>query len=521
MFDQIHAGQGAPAYQQPEGSAASRFGSGFWDYSLGGLLNLVKGAGSLAAQVGGAASGAPPMLDPNSAGGKLIQGIVMGHVDQAQKAKDAWERGQYTEALGHTLATFLPLLGPAAAHIGETAGGSQPKFDAKGNVVESGQAPDIPQALGQAAGLGASYALPAAAEKIPRPNLTPAGPLTAAPRIQAAQDLMAEGEARHVRLSAGDISQNPAIQNMEVAAEKIPGVGMGKFRIGQQADVKLAAQKLQSNAFEKFLDTEPSDIGDLQKAAQDGDARATQVLDKFKVAGSDPALNQQASIGLADWSTRDTATKLYDKVQDLAEQHHLGDVPMTNTQAALKSSLAELGPAILQDKPTIALLNEIRNGISPKPAPLVKPSGLLGPNGQPIPAPEAQPVAPTNTYQLIRQLHSDLGARIRDYYSPDSNSLIGEKGVGYLERVQHAMEGDMSAYASQSGVPEIVKAGQLADEYYKTARVPFKTASSRRRPNRPNPIRSSSSSSRQARATARRISITHWTTGARRPSATT
>ena len=96
----------------------------------------------------------------------MIEGIVQGHVDQAQKAKAALDQKNYVEALGHTLAASLPLLGPAAAHIGETAGGSQPTMDKYGNIVTPGQAPDIPRAVGQATGLGVSMAVPEAIKAV-------------------------------------------------------------------------------------------------------------------------------------------------------------------------------------------------------------------------------------------------------------------------------------------------------------------------------------------------------------------
>jgi len=147
----------AAAQTAAQGSALSRFANGAWDYSGGGVWNLVKGITSLMAQN---APGQPFRMDPDSAGGKMIQGIVQGHIDQAQKAKAALDRGDYTEAFGHTLAAALPLMGPGAAHIAETAAGTQPTFDRYGNIVQPGQAPDLARAAGQVTGLGLSFAAP-------------------------------------------------------------------------------------------------------------------------------------------------------------------------------------------------------------------------------------------------------------------------------------------------------------------------------------------------------------------------
>ena len=82
-------------YTQPEGSALSRVGQGAWEYTGGGIWNLVKGLTSIAAH-----GTSPIMLDPESDGAKLISGIVQSHIDQAQQAKAALDRKDYVEALG-------------------------------------------------------------------------------------------------------------------------------------------------------------------------------------------------------------------------------------------------------------------------------------------------------------------------------------------------------------------------------------------------------------------------------------
>jgi hypothetical protein len=151
---------GAEPYAQPQGTGLQRFGRGFWDYSLGGLghlLTMIHNPLRLAARA----------MVPGSEERKFLTGLVQAHVDQAQKAKDAFDQGSYVEAMGHMLGT-LPMIGPAAANIGETLGGTQPAFDKYGNVIRPGAQPDIPQAAGRVAGLatmtGASEVLPPAAE---------------------------------------------------------------------------------------------------------------------------------------------------------------------------------------------------------------------------------------------------------------------------------------------------------------------------------------------------------------------
>jgi hypothetical protein len=279
----------------------------------------------------------------------------------------------------------------------------------------------------------------------------------------AAQEVKEQGRKYGVRLSAGDISQKPTLKNIEVSAEKIPGIGMEGFREKQQIEAKAAAGNVRSQYEDALINAEPSALDDLRAAAEKGDERARNVLEKMTQAGNDPDRVIQASIGLGDWTTRQKATELYDKVQDLAEKHNLGDVPLNTTGKAIGSSLQQLRPAKLPNKEVIRLLQEVKDSISPK----------LDSEGNPLLDAEGKPVSPNNTYALIRQLHSDLGERIREYYQ-GNNALIGEKGVGYLERVNNALEDDMRNYAQNSGVPEIVEAGKIADEYYKSARVPYK-----------------------------------------------
>ena len=291
------------------------------------------------------------------------------------------------------------------------------------------------------------------------------------PEAQALIDL---GKQYGVRLTAGDILQRPGLKNIEVSAEQVPFVGMRSFREAQAEEAKTAAQTVRSQYQTAFEQTAPSSVDDLQANAAAGDERARNVLDKINQAGGDPDRIIQASIGLADWTTRQRATELYDRVQKLAEDNNLGDVPMDQTRKAVNGALEQLRPAKLPNNEVIGILQKVKDSITPKRIPAVDnpfPEGTV--NWKQFEQTGGKVIKPDNSYALIRQLHSDLGDRIRDYYQ-GNNALIGEKGVGYLERAQNALEDDMRNYAENSNVPEIVDAGRTADDYYKTARVPFK-----------------------------------------------
>src|SRR4029077_3002222 len=56
---------------------------------------------------------------PGEAVNTLMQGIGGGAMEQYDKAATEAKAGHYPEAFGHGLAATLPLVGPAAARVGE------------------------------------------------------------------------------------------------------------------------------------------------------------------------------------------------------------------------------------------------------------------------------------------------------------------------------------------------------------------------------------------------------------------
>lgn len=138
----------APAdpIKQPEGGPVGRFLGSAWDKL--NPLPALKMVADLAAS--GATGGTRP-VSPETA--QALSGIITSHGEQFDKAREAHKRGSHVEAAGHLLGALVPLVGPAAAQAGEQMGGTAPKYDRYGNVVEPGKAPDIAGGLGSAAGL--------------------------------------------------------------------------------------------------------------------------------------------------------------------------------------------------------------------------------------------------------------------------------------------------------------------------------------------------------------------------------
>lgn len=59
---------------------------------------------------------------PFDTAANAFNGALSSQYDQGDKAVDSWKNGNKTEAVGHGLAAFLPILGPMAARAGENFG---------------------------------------------------------------------------------------------------------------------------------------------------------------------------------------------------------------------------------------------------------------------------------------------------------------------------------------------------------------------------------------------------------------
>lgn len=253
-----------PAVAQPEGSGAGRFFSNLWDKSVGGFIDTGKAVGDLAVQGARAATG--QVVNPNGPGGQALANITAGHIEQGKKmaqsvskAVEAVSKGNikealshYTEGFGHGLATVAPVFGPAAAGIGEQAGGETGRMDKFGNVVESGKAPDIAGAAGGAAGLLgttlAPRAIAAAAPKI-------AGPIADAVKVrntlnpveQSAVDFLDE---RGVPTNVGTRTGNKFVKALQATTQNSPlgAQTAAEFNRGTEAGLQRVGGELAQEA---------------------------------------------------------------------------------------------------------------------------------------------------------------------------------------------------------------------------------------------------------------------------------
>lgn len=84
-----------------------------------------------------------------------IEGLGRAQLEQFTKGKAAYDQGRYSEAIGHALAGVLPVVGPAAADIGEAIGSGQDTAYNVGKGIGL-TALMAPSAIGAAAGKAAT-----------------------------------------------------------------------------------------------------------------------------------------------------------------------------------------------------------------------------------------------------------------------------------------------------------------------------------------------------------------------------
>lgn len=177
--------------QGSSGPGASRLNGNVVTDVLSGIADTTVKTIPQALKFGGHAIQAAMPISPGSGDAfkKDVGNIVDAQVNQGHKAAEAWRRGDRTEAVGHAMAAALPLVGPAAADVGETIGGDMEYADPQHPERATGvsREPQVARGVGQGIGLAASVSprnvikplVKGAAEivgKIPVPErLTPEG----------------------------------------------------------------------------------------------------------------------------------------------------------------------------------------------------------------------------------------------------------------------------------------------------------------------------------------------------------
>ena len=356
---------------------------------------------------------------------------------------------------GILVAPFTGPFAPAMPLVGEMAG----SYGARKLNVTLGL--EEPGALGDVA----SVAIPGLFGLRGAIRGIKAGGKIATVPAKAQEMVKASGETG-IPLTYGEATGSPIAQRAETYLEQVPVVGTGGFRTRQQAAVKTAAQTQVQAQQQAMMQAPWNGLAQVKAAAAQGSKQAQRVLDDIAGSGEDWNRIVQASGNLKAYRSRQIAGTLYGKVSELADG--LGNVPMTKTIATIDDTLKALRTAVVPDTETIRYLEQLKGGLQGQTSTTVSP--LLDASGNPIT--RTVQVPGKTTYGQLRQLRSDLGDTISDYYK-GSNAVVGAKGVGSLAKVRSALDQDLDTFALQSPNPELAAAAQRADQFYKRQVIPY------------------------------------------------
>lgn len=256
-----------------------------------------------------------------------------------------------------------------------------------------------------------------------------------APKAKVIDDL---GKQYGVRTSVGDIKGGGIIKNTETHLERVPVVGISKFREGQHLEAQKAAEGVVGKLKGVSDATDFKAIPQIEKAAQGGDKNARRILGIVNDAGDDTGKLLQASLEVQAWRKSSIASKLYDKVEKEVVKSGNDIVAPTKTRAAIVSELDKQAASFSPNKVVVSELSEMLENIDD--------------------------IAKPRTFGNMRVLRSAQGNLAEEYGKGTGKG--DEYASGVFGRLRTAAEDDLSAFAANSGNTGIKTAYQKADKYY-------------------------------------------------------
>ncbi len=338
----------------------------------------------------------------------------------------------------------------------------------------------------------------------------------------AHQQVMRASEKHGVDILPADLYPNGGtIATATEVAEKIPFINITGKRKQQNAQAGEAAKNAVREQEAKMIKSsygQEGSLANIEKVAK-GDSKrapvAKQLLEDIKNSGDDWNKIIKTSGNVSLFEKKLHSDMLSDKVTQLAKP--FGNVPEIKTNNAIDDAIKEVSSQRLPDKGLLSLLKGLKEpqsygglgGFSQKmspgkhnpqtlsempisarakgydPATMQESSpyplgGITGKGATRGSAPSGKsnydPVTLRenrgHSYGQMRAFRSQLGSMISDYYN-GKNALIGEAGVGYLQSVKNAIEEDMATFA-KSHSPELAKAFEEFNNYYREKLVPYK-----------------------------------------------
>jgi hypothetical protein len=265
-FGQAQSQPATTPQAQPEGpSAGQRFYGKFEQYSP---IGMVKAIPDMARDMAEESRGRAGITGPGVVLTKKL--IVDPAIQMGSKAKDAFKQGRYSEAAGYGLAAALPMVGPMAADIGETAG----KGDiaglagaAVGTVASAlaGKALANPRATAVEIGKGAKAVVKAPGKAI---SAGVNRVIDAARSAQSPETLMTQAVKPRANNMNWDQSLKTALPNLKLG-EKLIGKSVETVD-----DAIAATQAAKKNIWEDYS----SRLGRHKSATIDGNAIADSMV---------------------------------------------------------------------------------------------------------------------------------------------------------------------------------------------------------------------------------------------------
>lgn len=346
---QVHSVEVDPSQVQAAPAESKSFGQGLWDSTVGGLGRAIKHygidlpqqhadeiqqkwqagdhLGAIAAAV--KAGGLGPGTD-------LLKDTAKSQFDQFEKAADALTSpdggsmgDRISAAMGHTAAGLIPVVGPAAAHVGEDLG--------------EGMASGHPgYALGEATGLLAPFAASKAADFIPKtasvksPTVTPHLDASEASAVQWMKD-------NNIPVDAATATGNPVVRNVQALLQNTIGTsGKAKqFLTGQKDALQSAGEGL-ADQVAPAATAETSGAGvrtALDKGVADLSSKATGAYTRLQNIEQASA-PQTVQVGTKTGSIIDPATGKPTQIP--VTKDIIAPIDLTGAKAALKPIQQEL-----------------------------------------------------------------------------------------------------------------------------------------------------------------------------------
>lgn len=206
VYDDLVSAPASPSPSAPQGSALGRFASG-----AGEMLNPVTMVQGMYQAVRHPVDTAVAMYDQQG--------------QQFDKAVDSARQGRYSEMLGHGAASFLPVIGPMVASIGEQAGTG-----------------DIAGAAGRLAGAAAAWQAPKLAAKVPslrvKPSMTPEAELAKWGLDQGIPVDVASATANPIPRAAQQLATKTSLAGSVIGTKAAKARQAGLATVGEQLAAK-------------------------------------------------------------------------------------------------------------------------------------------------------------------------------------------------------------------------------------------------------------------------------------------